>query len=202
MPPAHFVGLARDFYGCRTVPLRSAFGTVYGDEPHHIVEALFKAFARAVDVDEDGFINGVGGQPVAVAETELNYAADIVGIRGILLSRQGRGPLLGPTLEMRVARHLKDVPHSAGKIAVDPAVKVIAGHGGGPEAVGEGATRKHVGASHLRHGVAELHGGKLQQARQFRVGGRAVGVDDHLSVRRLGHLQDRQLVGGGVLVIA
>ena len=44
-------GLAREFFQGFTNEARCNLHLelVYGDEPHHIVEALFKAFARAVD---------------------------------------------------------------------------------------------------------------------------------------------------------
>jgi imidazoleglycerol-phosphate dehydratase len=45
-------GLAREFFQGFTNEARCNLHVelLYGDEPHHIVEALFKAFARAVDV--------------------------------------------------------------------------------------------------------------------------------------------------------
>jgi imidazoleglycerol-phosphate dehydratase len=45
-------GLAREFFQAFTNEGRCNLHLelLYGDEPHHIVEALFKAFARAVDV--------------------------------------------------------------------------------------------------------------------------------------------------------
>ena len=45
-------GLAREFFQGFTNQARCNLHVelLYGDEPHHIVEALFKAFARAVDV--------------------------------------------------------------------------------------------------------------------------------------------------------
>ncbi|MCL4788537.1 MAG: imidazoleglycerol-phosphate dehydratase HisB [Verrucomicrobia bacterium] len=45
-------GLAREFFQGFTNEARCNLHLelLYGDEPHHIVEALFKAFARAVDV--------------------------------------------------------------------------------------------------------------------------------------------------------
>ncbi|HEY3761392.1 MAG TPA: imidazoleglycerol-phosphate dehydratase HisB [Verrucomicrobiae bacterium] len=44
-------GLAREFFQAFTNEARCNLHVelLYGDEPHHIVEALFKAFARAVD---------------------------------------------------------------------------------------------------------------------------------------------------------
>ncbi len=44
-------GLAREFFQGFTNEARCNLHLelLYGDEPHHIVEALFKAFARAVD---------------------------------------------------------------------------------------------------------------------------------------------------------
>jgi len=44
-------GLAREFFQAFANEARCNlhFELLYGDEPHHIVEALFKAFARAVD---------------------------------------------------------------------------------------------------------------------------------------------------------
>jgi len=44
-------GLAREFFQAFTNEARCNLHLelLYGDEPHHIVEALFKAFARAVD---------------------------------------------------------------------------------------------------------------------------------------------------------
>jgi imidazoleglycerol-phosphate dehydratase len=45
-------GLAREFFQAFTNEARCNLHLelLYGEEPHHIVEALFKAFARAVDV--------------------------------------------------------------------------------------------------------------------------------------------------------
>ena len=45
-------GLAREFFQAFANEGRCNLHLelLYGDEPHHIVEALFKAFARAVDV--------------------------------------------------------------------------------------------------------------------------------------------------------
>ena len=44
-------GLAREFFQAFTNDARCNLHLelLYGDEPHHIVEALFKAFARAAD---------------------------------------------------------------------------------------------------------------------------------------------------------
>jgi imidazoleglycerol-phosphate dehydratase len=44
-------GLAREFFQGFSNEARCNLHLelLYGDEPHHIVEALFKAFARAVD---------------------------------------------------------------------------------------------------------------------------------------------------------
>ena len=44
-------GLAREFFQgfCNEARCNLHLELLYGDEPHHIVEALFKAFARAVD---------------------------------------------------------------------------------------------------------------------------------------------------------
>jgi len=45
-------GLAREFFQgfANEARCNLHFELLYGDEPHHIVEALFKAFAKAVDV--------------------------------------------------------------------------------------------------------------------------------------------------------
>ena len=45
-------GLAKEFFQAFTNEARCNLHLelIYGDEPHHIVEALFKSFARAVDV--------------------------------------------------------------------------------------------------------------------------------------------------------
>jgi imidazoleglycerol-phosphate dehydratase len=45
-------GLAREFFQAFTNEARCNLHLelLYGDEPHHVVEALFKAFARAVDI--------------------------------------------------------------------------------------------------------------------------------------------------------
>jgi len=45
-------GLAREFFQAFTSEARCNLHMelLYGDEPHHIAEALFKAFARALDV--------------------------------------------------------------------------------------------------------------------------------------------------------
>jgi imidazoleglycerol-phosphate dehydratase len=50
---SHFrFGLAREFFQGFTNEARCNLHLelLYGDEPHHVVEALFKAFARAIDV--------------------------------------------------------------------------------------------------------------------------------------------------------
>ena len=45
-------GLAREFFQAFVNEARCNLHSelLYGDEPHHIVEALFKAFAKALDV--------------------------------------------------------------------------------------------------------------------------------------------------------
>src|SRR5262252_1783354 len=52
MSSAFRFGLAREFFQGFTNEARCNLHLelLYGDEPHHIVEALFKAFAKAVDV--------------------------------------------------------------------------------------------------------------------------------------------------------
>ncbi|HHY84316.1 MAG TPA: imidazoleglycerol-phosphate dehydratase HisB [Verrucomicrobia bacterium] len=52
MSSAFRFGLAREFFQAFANEARCNLHVelLYGDEPHHIVEALFKAFARAVDV--------------------------------------------------------------------------------------------------------------------------------------------------------
>jgi imidazoleglycerol-phosphate dehydratase len=52
MSSAFRFGLAREFFQAFANEARCNLHLelLYGDEPHHIVEALFKAFARAVDV--------------------------------------------------------------------------------------------------------------------------------------------------------
>src|SRR5882757_8956583 len=52
MSSAFRFGLAREFFQGFTNEARCNLHLelIYGDEPHHIVEALFKAFAKAVDV--------------------------------------------------------------------------------------------------------------------------------------------------------
>jgi imidazoleglycerol-phosphate dehydratase len=52
MSSAFRFGLAREFFQAFANETRCNLHLelLYGDEPHHIVEALFKAFARAVDV--------------------------------------------------------------------------------------------------------------------------------------------------------
>jgi imidazoleglycerol-phosphate dehydratase len=52
MSSAFRFGLAREFFQGFANEARCALHLelLYGDEPHHIVEALFKAFAKAVDV--------------------------------------------------------------------------------------------------------------------------------------------------------
>jgi imidazoleglycerol-phosphate dehydratase len=56
------VGLAREFFQGFTSEARCNLHLelLYGDEPHHIVEALFKAFAKAVDAacQRDARISG------------------------------------------------------------------------------------------------------------------------------------------------
>ena len=56
-------GLAREFFQAFTNEARCNLHLelLYGDEPHHIVEALFKAFARAIDAarQHDSRIAGV-----------------------------------------------------------------------------------------------------------------------------------------------
>ncbi|MBI2928103.1 MAG: imidazoleglycerol-phosphate dehydratase [Verrucomicrobia bacterium] len=51
MSSAFRFGLAREFFQGFTNAARCALHLelLYGEEPHHVVEALFKAFARAVD---------------------------------------------------------------------------------------------------------------------------------------------------------
>src|SRR2546430_4868822 len=51
MSSAFRFGLAREFFQAFANESRSNLHLelLYGDEPHHVVEALFKAFARAVD---------------------------------------------------------------------------------------------------------------------------------------------------------
>ena len=51
MSSAFRFGLAREFFQGFTNEARCNLHLelLYGDEPHHIVEALFKAFAKAVD---------------------------------------------------------------------------------------------------------------------------------------------------------
>jgi imidazoleglycerol-phosphate dehydratase len=51
MSSAFRFGLAREFFQGFTNEARCNLHLelLYGDEPHHVVEALFKAFARAVD---------------------------------------------------------------------------------------------------------------------------------------------------------
>ena len=52
MSSAFRFGLAREFFQgfANEARCNLHLELLYGDEPHHIVEALFKAFARAVDV--------------------------------------------------------------------------------------------------------------------------------------------------------
>ena len=52
MSSAFRFGLAREFFQAFANEARCNLHLelLYGDEPHHIVEALFKAFAKAVDV--------------------------------------------------------------------------------------------------------------------------------------------------------
>ena len=51
MSPSFRFGLAREFFQgfANEARCNLHLELLYGDEPHHIVEALFKAFARAVD---------------------------------------------------------------------------------------------------------------------------------------------------------
>ena len=51
MSSAFRFGLAREFFQGFTNEARCTLHLelLYGDEPHHIVEALFKAFAKAVN---------------------------------------------------------------------------------------------------------------------------------------------------------
>ncbi len=51
MSSAFRFGLAREFFQGFTNEARCNLHLelLYGEEPHHVVEALFKAFARAVD---------------------------------------------------------------------------------------------------------------------------------------------------------
>ena len=62
MSSAFRFGLAREFFQAFANEARCNLHLelLYGDEPHHIVEALFKAFAKAVDVacQRDGRIAG------------------------------------------------------------------------------------------------------------------------------------------------
>jgi len=62
MSSAFRFGLAREFFQAFTNEARCNLHLelLYGDEPHHIVEALFKAFAKAVDFacQRDGRIAG------------------------------------------------------------------------------------------------------------------------------------------------
>ena len=62
MSSAFRFGLAREFFQAFANEARCTLHVelLYGDEPHHIVEALFKAFAKAVDVacQQDGRITG------------------------------------------------------------------------------------------------------------------------------------------------
>ena len=62
MSSAFRFGLAREFFQGFTNEARCNLHLelLYGDEPHHIVEALFKAFAKAVDVacQRDARISG------------------------------------------------------------------------------------------------------------------------------------------------
>src|SRR5213596_1919877 len=63
MSSAFRFGLAREFFQGFTNEARCNLHLelLYGDEPHHVVEALFKAFARAVDVacQRDPRIEGI-----------------------------------------------------------------------------------------------------------------------------------------------
>ena len=62
MSSAFRFGLAREFFQAFANEGRCNLHLelLYGDEPHHIVEALFKSFAKAVDVacQRDGRIAG------------------------------------------------------------------------------------------------------------------------------------------------
>jgi imidazoleglycerol-phosphate dehydratase len=52
MSSAFRFGLAREFFQAfaNEAKCNLHLALLYGDEPHHVVEALFKAFARAVDL--------------------------------------------------------------------------------------------------------------------------------------------------------
>jgi imidazoleglycerol-phosphate dehydratase len=52
MSSAFRFGLAREFFQgfANEARCNLHLELLYGDEPHHVVEALFKAFAKAVDV--------------------------------------------------------------------------------------------------------------------------------------------------------
>jgi imidazoleglycerol-phosphate dehydratase len=52
MSSAFRFGLAREFFQgfANEARCNLHFELLYGDEPHHIVEALFKAFAKSVDI--------------------------------------------------------------------------------------------------------------------------------------------------------
>ncbi|HWF20002.1 MAG TPA: imidazoleglycerol-phosphate dehydratase, partial [Verrucomicrobiae bacterium] len=52
MSSAFRFGLAREFFQgfANEARCNLHLELLYGDEPHHIVEALFKAFAKAVDI--------------------------------------------------------------------------------------------------------------------------------------------------------
>jgi imidazoleglycerol-phosphate dehydratase len=52
MSSAFRFGLAREFFQsfCNEARCNLHLELLYGDEPHHIVEALFKAFAKSVDI--------------------------------------------------------------------------------------------------------------------------------------------------------
>src|SRR5579871_3597742 len=62
MSSAFRFGLAREFFQAFTNEARCNLHLelLYGDEPHHIVEAVFKAFAKAVDIacQRDARISG------------------------------------------------------------------------------------------------------------------------------------------------
>jgi imidazoleglycerol-phosphate dehydratase len=62
MSSAFRFGLAREFFQgfANEARCNLHLELLYGDEPHHIVEALFKAFAKAVDVacQQDARISG------------------------------------------------------------------------------------------------------------------------------------------------
>ena len=71
-------GLAREFFQAFTNEARCNLHLelLYGEEPHHIVEALFKAFARAVDAarQHDPRISGLLAQHQGKIVTGLRPA--------------------------------------------------------------------------------------------------------------------------------